>query len=291
MDTRLLRFFIAVYEQKNLTRAAEQCFVSQPNISNGIKQLEEEIGKQLFIRHKRGVIINTEAHYLYPIAKRLLGEITSLSDIFKEREFTDKITIGVAESLPQEHKQQFFRTATHLSDSLQWDVRPIGRDCEINLLVREWKYEEDLFLPLWKENYVLCIPDGHHLLSKDVIELEDLQHESFIHCPPCEAHKQCLSILSNTSKKSVTIANCATKTETLTFLMAGLGVTFLPEHFIDGWYGFQVKPYNGPRYFREVGLSYPRKSLKNPAISKLIDYFSKNTLRTKKFSEFGYYTK
>ena len=48
MDIRLLKFFIAVYEQKNLTRAAQQCFVSQPNISNGIKQLEDELGKNPF---------------------------------------------------------------------------------------------------------------------------------------------------------------------------------------------------------------------------------------------------
>lgn len=57
MDERLLRFFVAVYEEKNLTRAAEKCFVSQPNISNGLKQLEEIIEKQLFLRNKRGVEI------------------------------------------------------------------------------------------------------------------------------------------------------------------------------------------------------------------------------------------
>lgn len=282
MDTRLLRFFVAVYEQKNLTRAAEECFVSQPNISSGIKQLEEELQKPLFVRHKRGVEINTEAHYLYPIAKRLLGEINSIPGLFKEREFKNKIVIGVTESLPQEHKQQFFRTATALSGSLEWDVREIGRDCEINFLVREWKHKEDLFLPLWKENYVLCIPLGHRLLNKPSIDLADLETETFIHCPPCEAHQQCLSILSNTGKKITTVGNCTSKTETLTLLMAGLGVTFLPEAFADGWHGFEVRPYNGPKYFREVGLAYPKKSLTNPAIAKIIEHFSKHPIKANK---------
>ncbi len=292
MDTRLLKFFIAVYEQKNLTRAAEQCFVSQPNISNGIKQLEEELQQQLFVRHKRGVEINTEAHQLYPKAKRILGEITSLSSTFKKKDFNHKITIGVTESLPQEHKQQFFRTAASLSDSVTWDIRGINRDCEVNLLVREWKYEDELFLPLWKEDYVLCIPDGHHLLSKKMIDINiDLANEKFIHCPPCEAHQQCLSILNNSENAMTTIGNCSTKTETLTLLMAGLGVTFLPESFIDGWYGFETRPYSGPKYYREIGLSYARKSLKNKAIARIIEYFSKNPLKVKRFNEFGYYTK
>ncbi|MCF2876157.1 MULTISPECIES: LysR family transcriptional regulator [unclassified Tenacibaculum] len=291
MDTRLLKFFIAVYEQKNLTRAASQCFVSQPNISNGIKQLEEELGKTLFERHKKGVELKTEAHYLYPIAKRLVSEIDNLSHSFKVRKFENKVQIGIAESLPQEHKQQFFRTSSNICDSVEWIVNEIDRKNELNLLVREWKQEEDLFLPLWKEDYVLCIPNDNPLINKDLISLKDLEKETFIHCPPCEAHKQCLSILNHETNKMVTVANCSTKTETLTMLMAGLGVTFLPESFVDGWYGFEVKKYKGPRYFREVGLAYPRKSLRNPAIAKIIEHFSKNPLKTTRFSEFGHYFK
>lgn len=289
MDIRLLTFFIAVYEQKNLTRAAEQCFVSQPNISNGIKQLEQELNQTLFVRGKKGVTLKNETHHLYPIAKRLVGEVNSLEHLFQQHEFKNHIRIGVADSLPQEHKQQFFKTANKLCNSIEWTVNEIHRDNEINLLVREWKAEEDLFLPLWKEDYVLCIPNGHRLIQKEVIELKDLEKETFIHCPPCEAHKQCLSILNNESNKMVTVANCSTKTETLTMLMAGLGITFLPEAFIDGWYGFEVKKYKGPNYFREVGLSYPRKSLGNIAIANIIDYFSKHPLKTNKFKDFGQY--
>lgn len=280
MDTRLLKFFLAVYEQKNLTRAAEQCFVSQPNISNGIKQLEDDLNQVLFIRHKRGVELTPEAHHLYPIAKRLLGELTDLKTIFKTQQFKNKIKIGVTESLPQAHKQHFFKTANALTPSLEWDVHPIDRNCELNLLVREWKFEEELFLPLWKEDYVLCIPDGHHLLKKQTIDLKtDLQDVDFIHCPPCEAHKQCLSILSAENTAVSTVANCSTKTETLTLLMAGIGITFLPKDFIDGWYGFETRPYIGPTYYREVGLSYARKSLNNPAISRIINHFSKHGLK------------
>lgn len=291
MDVRLLKFFISVYEQKNLTRAAKECFVSQPNISNGIKQLEEELGKELFVRHKRGVEIKPEAHYLYPRAKRLVSEVSSLSNTFKEKEFINKITIGITESLPQEYKQQFFRKVSRLVDSLEWDVRGIHRDCELNLLVREWKFDEDLFLPLWKENYVLCIPNEHHLIKKDEITLKDLENETFIHCPTCEAHQQFLSILNYDTSKMITIAHCSTKTETLSFLMAGLGITFLPEYFVDGWYGFEIKPFTGPQYFREVGLSYSAKSLKNIAIARVIDYFSKNKLSGNSFSNFGKYYK
>lgn len=289
MDIRLLRFFIAVYEQQNVTRAAAQCFVSQPNISNGVKQLEEMMGTSLFERHKKGAIPNQEAHYLYPIAKRLVTEVQGLPNLFQQQVFQHQISIGIAESLAQEYKQQFFRTIHGFNDAIQWTVRTMDSSNDLNLLVREWKFETDLFLPLWKEPYVLCVPNTHPLIEKSRVCLEDLKGSHFIHCPPCEAHTQCLSILNSENSGMVTVANCSTKTETLTLLMAGVGITFLPESFVDGWYGFQVKPFDGPQYHREVGLSYPRQSLQNLAISQLIDYYSKYPLKTKKFSEFGTY--
>lgn len=278
MDERLLRFFVAVYEEQNLSRAAEKCFVSQPNISNGLKQLEEIIGKQLFSRHKRGVEVKEDAHYLYPIAKRILGELNAIPEMFKERNFKHKIIIGIAESLPQEFKSTFFKEASKIVGDVEWDVRPIGRDCEINLLIREWKFEEDLFLPLMKESYVLCVPNNNPLVEKDIIEIMDLSGEPFIHCPPCEAHQQSLAILNNSGEKWNTVANCQSKNEVLTLLMSGLGITFLPEYFVDSWKGFKVKDYNGPKNFREIGLSYARKNLKNSKVSELIEYLSNNEI-------------
>lgn len=274
MDERLLRFFVAVYEEKNLSRAAEKCFVSQPNISNGIKQLEDIIGKQLFTRHKRGVDLKEDAHYLYPIAKRILGELNAIPEIFKTGHFRQKVVIGIADSLPQKLKQDFFKNSTEKIGEVEWDVRPMSRDCEINLLVREWKFEEHLFLPLWKEDYVLCVPANHHLIEKEVVELSDLSGQPFIHCPPCEAHQQSLSILNNSGEKWHTVANCATKTEVLSLLMAGLGITFLPKYLATGWDGFRIKKFSGPKNYREIGLSYSQESLKNPAVKQIIELYS-----------------
>ncbi|MCT4630093.1 LysR family transcriptional regulator [Winogradskyella sp.] len=278
MDERLLRFFVAVYEEKNLSRAAEKCFVSQPNISNGLKQLEDIVGKELFIRHKRGVDIKEDAHYLYPIAKRILGELNAIPKMFEAQNFKQKIIIGIADSLPQSFKNAFFTEASQLLNNIEWDIRPIGRDCDLNLLIREWKFEEHLFLPLIKEDYVLCIPEHHPLSQKECIEISDLSGEPFIHCPPCEAHQQSLSILNNSGETWNTVANCQNKNEVLTLLMSGLGISFLPEFFVSGWAGFKIKPYNGPKYFREIGISYAQKSFKNPNIEILIHHFSNHTL-------------
>ena len=67
MDIRELRYFAAVYRERNLTAAARVCFVSQPSISTAITHLETELGTTLFIRHKKGVAPTASAEQFHAL--------------------------------------------------------------------------------------------------------------------------------------------------------------------------------------------------------------------------------
>src|SRR5215831_19114022 len=56
-DTRVLRYLAAVAEEGNLTRAAQRLFVSQPSLTKQIKQLEKQLGVQLFTRSRAGMTL------------------------------------------------------------------------------------------------------------------------------------------------------------------------------------------------------------------------------------------
>ena len=64
VDTRLLRYFAAVAAEGNLTRAAEQLFVSQPALTKQIKQLENQLGVQLFTRSRTGMTLTAAGQAL-----------------------------------------------------------------------------------------------------------------------------------------------------------------------------------------------------------------------------------
>ncbi|OLT33108.1 LysR family transcriptional regulator [Actinomadura sp. CNU-125] len=68
VDTRLLRYFVTVAEEGNLTRAAERLFVSQPALTKQIRQLENRLGVRLFTRSRAGMAL-TEPGRASPAAR------------------------------------------------------------------------------------------------------------------------------------------------------------------------------------------------------------------------------
>ena len=75
MDLRVLNYFLAIAREQSIVHAAQSLHLSQPTLSTQIKNLEEELGKQLFIRGTRGsrkVILTEEGMILKKRAEEIL---------------------------------------------------------------------------------------------------------------------------------------------------------------------------------------------------------------------------
>ena len=101
MELRTLRYFLAVAQEKNITRAAEILHLTQPTLSRQISDLEEELGTTLFIRGKRSLELTEDGALLRQRAQ----DIVELADR-TEHEFAGKrdsvagtVTIGATEAL------------------------------------------------------------------------------------------------------------------------------------------------------------------------------------------------
>ncbi len=74
MDIRQLKHFVAVFEQRNLSKAAEAIPLSQPALTRSMKTLEDQLGVELFERHARGATPTAAGERLYHHAKSILAE-------------------------------------------------------------------------------------------------------------------------------------------------------------------------------------------------------------------------
>src|ERR1700752_3746716 len=97
MEMHQLRYVVAVARTRNFLRAAEQCHVSQPSLSQQLQKLEDELGERLFERTKRDARLTAHGEAFLPRALRILEEVDAA-----KREATDArellrgtITIGV----------------------------------------------------------------------------------------------------------------------------------------------------------------------------------------------------
>ena len=96
MDIRVLRYFVTVAKEENITRAAESLYITQPSLSKQLMELEKELGKQLLIRGKRRITLTDDGVLLLKRAE----EIIALFDKTKQELTCDvgningKISIG-----------------------------------------------------------------------------------------------------------------------------------------------------------------------------------------------------
>ena len=100
MNLRVLRYFLAVVEEESITGASDILMISQPTLSRQLRELEDELGKQLFIRGSRTITLTPEGELLRDRAQEIIEltdrtstEISTMSD-----EIAGDVYVGAGES-------------------------------------------------------------------------------------------------------------------------------------------------------------------------------------------------
>ena len=131
IDFELYRIFYVVAKNGNITRASEELLISQPAISKSIKNLEEQLGGQLFVRSKRGVVLTEEGKAFYNYIKQVIEYISSAENKFSEliNLETGCIKIGVSATLTKEfllpYLKNFHSLYPHVDIQIDTNLSPV----------------------------------------------------------------------------------------------------------------------------------------------------------------------
>lgn len=99
MELRVLRYFLAVVDAQNISRAAQQLHVSQPTVSRQLHELEAELGTTLFERGSRTIALTNSGEYFAAQARQILALTDkTLENIHENQDISGSVWIGSAEA-------------------------------------------------------------------------------------------------------------------------------------------------------------------------------------------------
>jgi DNA-binding transcriptional LysR family regulator len=196
VDTRLLRYFAAVAQEGNLTRAAERLFVSQPALTKQIKQLESQLGVRLFSRSRAGMTLTTAGQALADQVPAVLDgwdralRETKAAASRAARVLRVGFLAGAANEATQEIVAAFgrrrpgWRVEMRAASWLDPTAGLAQGDVDAALLRLPFPGQDALRVEvLFTEARWVALPDGHPLAALEVIAFRDLWDEPFVAAP------------------------------------------------------------------------------------------------------------
>ena len=101
MELRTLRYFLAVAQEENITKAAAILHVTQPTLSRQMMDLEKELGTTLMFRGRNGLTLTDDGIYFRQRAEEIVELADRLEQVFVERntEVSGVISLGATESI------------------------------------------------------------------------------------------------------------------------------------------------------------------------------------------------
>ena len=177
MDFRTLRYFVTVAEELNITKAALRLNMSQPPLSNQMRQLEEELGVTLFIRGKRRLKLTEAGKLLYQRARQILEMGTrtreELTDMGKE--LSGRLCLGTVEGrapflaarLIAGFREEYPLVRYTMRNGSSDDLLEQLHQGIIDLAVIATPYDRENLegISLGFESWAAIIPAGHPLAS------------------------------------------------------------------------------------------------------------------------------
>ncbi|WP_301108810.1 LysR family transcriptional regulator [Sporosarcina sp.] len=187
MQKQDCRMLISVYEEKNLTKAAQKLFTSQPAITYRLQKLEEEYQIKLYNRQGNKLFFTPEGEYLVEFSKRMLLDLDKLEENLKtiKKDATGTIRIGVSSNFALYKLPTLIKQFLDLPYNIQVNVTT-GWSSEIIQLLNKNEIQIGIITGNynWFDEKILLAEDPLTIVSKNPIKLEEIPFMPLISYQP-----------------------------------------------------------------------------------------------------------
>lgn len=241
MELHQLRYFVAVAETENFTRAAARAHVTQPALSQQIMKLESEVGHKLFHRLGRKAVLTEAGVAFLERARRILFEVeNAIRELGDHPAMERRITVGAVQTVMPYLMSPLIAAlrASHpnLLVNAQEDFRAnlvrgvIDGDLDLAVVPMPVKDHRISVEPLLSEPLLLVVGKNHPIASRSEITLNDLADETFISLGDSSALATQVRTFFGDQKLQPRIGfRCAQVATLKLFVSMGLGISLLPQ--------------------------------------------------------------
>ncbi|WP_108804498.1 LysR family transcriptional regulator [Aquimarina sp. Aq107] len=284
LELRHFTYFLAVAEELHFRKAAERLFISQPGLSRQIKQMEDIIGAELFIRNKRNVSLTAAGEYLKKEIAYIFNHIdftikqTSLIDKGSEGEvrigFLGSAIQTVIPDLLVKVDKKYPKIQFSLEEMSNYDqVKSIVSD-ELDIgFVRLARVPDGVSIKaVQTDSFSLVLPKNHPLNEKNFKSVAQVSSEHFILFSSDYSSIYYDKIMSICEDKGFTpiVSHKSVHAQTIFKLVeSGLGVAIVPTSLQHG-FDLEVKFLEIPKIAQKAALSVIwKQDNRNPALEKV----------------------
>lgn len=194
MTLQQLRYAVAVADHKSMNKAAMALFITQPSLSSTIRDLENEINIELFIRSNRGIAVTQEGEEFLGYARQMLEHYQLIEDRYVENRSTRKkfsvsmqhytFAVEAFIALAKEFGMDEYEFAVHetktqeIIDNVKNQKSELGilylNDFNQKILQKILRESELEFVELFECRIYVYLSKNHPLATKEMINFEDL---------------------------------------------------------------------------------------------------------------------
>jgi DNA-binding transcriptional LysR family regulator len=244
MELRHLRYFVILAEELHFGKAAERLHIAQPPLSQQIRQLETELGFELFHRTKRSVKLTEAGQVFLSEVHQILKQLEVAIQIGRQtsRGEMGQITIGFVSSAAYNILPDILRTFRTAVPAVSLELHELTTDEQLRWLQAgkidvgflRLPVEEDIFAfeIVFQESLIVALPETHPLANQSSVSLRALSNQPFILFPRLLAPGLYDLIISLCQQAdfSPKVTQEAIQMQTIVSLVAGgMGVAIVPE--------------------------------------------------------------
>ena len=242
MEMHQIRYFLAVADSLNFTRAAEECHVAQPSLTRAIKKLEDELGGALFLREHHQTKLTELGHRMRPYMEAVLQATAAARADAQEHKRAGgyALKLGVMCTINPRQLIAFFDQLKGAIPSLDLELAEgtgprlieelqAGR-LDLALIGMPGYPEDFEARPLFTERYTIAFPPGHRFEALNAIPIRELDGQDYLQRIHCEFRYH-FAALGIPKPYQVRRRYHSEREDWIqAMIMAGLGVAIMPEY-------------------------------------------------------------